>query len=972
MYTKKNQPIKHKIRLAFYCLFVVAVVFVASNVRGEDFSNKALSVTYEELPPTYEKDKKNVIPKIKSTKSKTKWEKKRFATKIPVKKTGSDAKPPGGKKIKLKNTPKPPEFSNYGLSAVRDFLAGVFLPKAAHAANVIIDGDLSDWSIDDRINLPLDLPPYLATGDEIYGKYIATPTPVYVIALKSTSAAIGANTTFWLNIDQNASTGYQVWGSYSGAEYFINLYTDSTPHLYNSGFQWITSLSHAYNADHTILEVAIPVASLAPLVPPQSIDILGDINDTTLLFPQDWPTGGQYTIAGEAPAVLPARTDFSKRVGIVYCDASKDNFFDPKAYSQLFMSLQHQSMMAGISFSLISHDALINIANIVNYDALVFSYCANIPADQLDQIHDTLYMAIYNYGIGIITADNWLTNDEDGVAIPGDSYRYMKQLLGIGRENGEGPVDINLNAADISHYMMRHYTANEPIVNYQGDWFSYYGGVPGQNVVSLASQTVTGSMAGTYPAVLATETGGRNVHFANLGFLGDSNLAWQAIQWVIYGDVNPVALKMGRNESLFITRIDMDQSQEHDEVPLVEIPLLNLLQDWKNTYGYVASSYINIGNNPAIGQYTDWQVSAPLYQRYVALGNEIGTHSYTHPHFTDLLTPAEIKLEFDVSMNEIITQVGSTWRNQSVRGGAVPGAPESLETAVEINQWLEYLTGGYSSFGAGYPGAHGSLTPNDANFYFSPNMSFDFTLLFFGVPVGNPPVPVPLTSEEGTQYWADEYSALSSHANQPIIVWPWHDYCPTEWELGCKYSMFEDTIKMVFDNNAEFVTAAGVNERLHAFEGAKLEVSYNDGISITANVSSTGSNSDLAAFSLDVGADQANGEVIASVENWYAYDKKRVFIDADGGSFKIWLGASVDPVTHISKLPMRARLTSLIGDNTNIEFNFEGEGEVEVTLSQNPDNFNITGADSVTMLGANVVVMKYNKYGNHLGNITLK
>lgn len=971
------------------CLLVVVVgtMLTASNVYAEKLRDDDTTAEFEKIKKDKKsnKDKKSkkdkAIAKIKANKTKSKWEKRRFEKgKMPISipvETINIPQPPPGEKIELDNTPVPPgdlssnleQIRESGLALAQDFLAWLLLPKAAHAADISIDGDLSDWTLDDRINLPIDRPPYLATGDELYGRYVASPTPMYVIALKSTAAAIGNNTTFWLNTDQNASTGYQIWGGYGGAEYFVNVYTDSTPHLYGSDFQWITSLTHAYNADHTVLEVAIPVSALSPLAQQQPINVLGDINDTTLLFPQDWGSGGQYTIAG-TPPVYPQRTATSKRVGVVFCDASKDNFFDSKAYSQLFMSLQHQSMMAGITYSAISQNDLTDIAKLVNYDALVFSYCGNISASQLKQIHDTLFKAVYHYGIGIIAADNWLTNDENGNPVPGDSYRYMKQLLGLGRENGDGPVDISVTAADVSHPMMRHYVANEPLIKYTGSWYSYYSGVPGQSVASLASQTVTGNLAGTYPAVLASETGGRNVHFANIGLLGDANLVWQAIQWAIYGDSKPVALNMGRQDTLFVTRIDMDQSQEHDEVPLVEVPLQNILQDWKDRYGYVASAYINIGNDPGNGQYTDWQVSAPLYQGYVDMGQEIGTHSYTHPEDTNLLTDQQIRFEFDTSINEILSQVGPTWRDQTIKGGAVPGAPESLATAEKISQWLDYLTGGYSSFGAGYPGAHGRLTPGADKFYFSPDMSFDFTLLIFGVPTGNPPVPVVLTPEQGTQYWADEYAALTNHANQPVVVWPWHDYCPTAWEPACQYDMFENTINMVYDDDAEFLTAADMNERLQAFEKASLDVSQ-DGSVITAGVSPSGGN-DLSRFAVTVGVDEAAGEVISSVDDWYAYNDTRVFTDADGGVYTIRLGTSVAAKTHISRLPMRAKLTSVTGDGNNLSFTFEGEGVVEVSLSNKQKKFNITGADSYTKVGKTGVAMSFTGYGVHQGSIALK
>ena len=435
--------------------------------------------------------------------------------------------------------------------------------------------------------------------------------------------------------------------------------------------------------------------------------------------------------------------------------------------------------MAGIPFDLISEDQLTDIANVVNYDALIFPFFGYIPSAIQDAVHDTLYKAVYDYGIGFIVADDWMTNDETGATIAGDAYRHMKQLMGIGRVDGQGPVELSLTAVNSDHPAIEGYTDNELILHYDENWYSYYDGVPGQPVTALVNQTVTGSAPGTYSAVLASETGSRHVHFASLGAMGDTNLVWRALQWVVYGEEAAVGLKLGRNESLFISRNDMDQAQQNDQVAYVHVPLLQLIENWKSRYNFVGSYYIDIGNDPAGGQWTDWNVSAPLFQDYIALGNEIGTHSWTHPHVTDSLTGPEIEFEFNQSMNEISTQLGPTWRSQYIRGGAVPGMPESSATALEISQYLQYLSGGYSGIGAGYRSAFGYLTPDSNNVYFSPNMFFDFTLIGFGVPMGNPPVAIPLTAEEAELFWQDQYAGLKAHASQPIIHWPWHDYGPT-------------------------------------------------------------------------------------------------------------------------------------------------------------------------------------------------
>ena len=107
-------------------------------------------------------------------------------------------------------------------------------------------------------------------------------------------------------------------------------------------------------------------------------------------------------------------------------------------------------------------------------------------------------------------------------------------------------------------------------------------------------------------------------------------------------------------------------------------------------------------------------------------------------------------------------------------GVAVPGAPETIDTARQIAQYYPYISGGASLIGAGYPGAIGYLTPGDMNsVYIAPNTSFDFTLVGFQK----------LTVEQAEAAWAKEWAALTAHSDLPVIVWPWHDYGPTNWVL---------------------------------------------------------------------------------------------------------------------------------------------------------------------------------------------
>src|SRR5687768_5195155 len=78
---------------------------------------------------------------------------------------------------------------------------------------ITLDGSLADWTTAAQIDKTLSV-----SGYDIY----ATATGgSFVFALKA-PVAIGATTTVWLNTDQNAGTGYKIWGFAGGAEYNIN------------------------------------------------------------------------------------------------------------------------------------------------------------------------------------------------------------------------------------------------------------------------------------------------------------------------------------------------------------------------------------------------------------------------------------------------------------------------------------------------------------------------------------------------------------------------------------------------------------------------------------------------------------------------------------------------------------------------------------------------------------------------------
>jgi hypothetical protein len=82
-------------------------------------------------------------------------------------------------------------------------------------------------------------------------------------------------------------------------------------------------LEHTYSADKKVLEVSLDSSLIENAQ--SDISILADINDSIFL-PESYSYGDLPL--SKATITLPERTDFTKRVGIVFSDSSRNNFFD--------------------------------------------------------------------------------------------------------------------------------------------------------------------------------------------------------------------------------------------------------------------------------------------------------------------------------------------------------------------------------------------------------------------------------------------------------------------------------------------------------------------------------------------------------------------------------------------------------------------------------------------------------------------
>ena len=839
------------------------------------------------------------------------------------------------------------------------------------AGNKVLDGDVGEWAPGTRLDTA-------TTGTAGYKLYGDLGGGSLQFAITSQDVSIGTGTTIWLDTDADRSTGHQIWGFTGGAEYNVNIGADGRAALYSGGAggSFVSEIDYRLSADGHVLELAIGQELLGGS---DRVRVYADVNDTAFL-PSDYTNMDLFV--GTEPPPPPVVVDGpGLRVGIVYSETTAANFYSETAYGQLFMAAQAQAMQAGIPFGFLTEADLKDATNLSGYDLLVFPGMSHVRAGDLSAIASALQTAQQEYGTGFLAAGNFMTNDETGNAIAGDSYARMKTLLGVTLEGFGQTEGLELQANAGSNPIVAGYGTGETVGTYTNNSYLHFTDVTGTGEV-LFDQVVTGT---THDAVIATQVGaGRNVHFATDAIMGNNNILKDAIGWAAADTEPNVELAMTRGSALFFSRNDMDQSAEAWDVieqsPSIYDKMLPILERAYADHGFVGSYYVNVGANPPDNR-TDWSVSNPYYDRLIALESEIGSHSYTHPHDTNelladtpeilalvervdprnpnvvdpsTLTAAEQELlfssfrfQFETSRLIIEAEMGIP-----IAGAAVPGMPELVDTTREIIRYYDYLTGGYSGAGAGYPGAFGYLTPNeDQKVYIAPNMSFDFTLVGFK----------DMSAAESEAVWLAEYADLMSHATRPILVFPWHDYGLTNWNIGepgdsYTESMFVSVIEAAARDGAEFVTGADLADRIGSFADSSLTATRNgDVLSVTVK------SPDAGTFALDVSGEGS----IASVAGWYAYDETSVFLPSRGGTFDITLGGDLSDATHMAKLPQRADLISAAGDGSNLSFSFSGRGALDLNLrDQGAETVRITGADGGSV-GANAVELLFDTVALH-------
>ena len=173
---------------------------------------------------------------------------------------------------------------------------------ATTIGNLTLDGQFADWPLNDIVERPGNT----VANYQVYGALVDDATGKnYVVGINAavaTDPVIAANTSIYLNTDQNAATGYLVFGYAIGAEYEVKFLLDANvlqPYLYSrtsAGTETLLNngapLNFGVSSDGESIEVAIPQALLTPTggPAPTSINFAALINNGRWLCPAISPT----------------------------------------------------------------------------------------------------------------------------------------------------------------------------------------------------------------------------------------------------------------------------------------------------------------------------------------------------------------------------------------------------------------------------------------------------------------------------------------------------------------------------------------------------------------------------------------------------------------------------------------------------------------------------------------------------------
>ncbi len=477
------------------------------------------------------------------------------------------------------------------------------------------------------------------------------------------------------------------------------------------------------------------------------------------------------------------------RAGVAFSETTYDAMKSLDAakgieYIDIVTSAQHELLMAGIPFDILSDEDLSDPDVLKRYDAIILPSLSNVESSKRDPVIAALESAVRDEGIGIVASGDLLTMSETN-----QPYTYPAGQSPLNRimnaaVSASQQASVSVRAADHSHPSAWRYTQDQVV--FSSEWIAF-SSVDAYNRSAQYSLPFQASGVG---AALASAVGkGRAFYIGSSPIASQSALYRDGALWVMYGSDPHLGIKMTDKNAIFTNRVDADVSYDTAQT----IAAISNYRSLSSTYNLKGGWYIVTRHSDTSP--VSWEQLRSHYNALISDGHEIGSHSVTHPGDINLLDDAGILHEMQASREEIGGQLGI-----DVKGFATPG-----DQPTDIRVWRIADQAGYKYYspyqeeyykGLGLIGKGIPLVSLKANMISDYEIAWEYNL----------------TDEQAIAQWISEYDRYYDQGDGIMIFVMFHDYLLDE-----KPQIYQGLAQHVASTDYESITPADLADRFNAW-----------------------------------------------------------------------------------------------------------------------------------------------------------
>ncbi len=495
-----------------------------------------------------------------------------------------------------------------------------------------------------------------------------------------------------------------------------------------------------------------------------------------------------------------------QRVAVIYSETT-DNITEtytvPREidYINWITSVQHELVMAGIPFEVISQNSLKDMYYIQQYDAMIFPSFRNVLSGDRETIVHNLETAVKFHGIGMLAFGSFMTHDETNAQFS-DIDEPLNRIFNVQESAYSGDnVTTQIIVNDPSHPSAWRFTQGDIMITTYNDYyqeFVVFNTSEEHAYPYFVNDLESGRLASLI--IASDNMEGRAFFCPNAHYVAETAIGRDALLWLLYGDRAQAGIKMTDKNAIFVARTDADVSFDPQVTSLGLAEYLDIMSQ----HGFKGGWYLPVkhSNTSPI----NWVQLKDDYENLLASGHEIGSHSITHPGNMNLLTDSAVLHEMTESKDIIQEELGIF-----ISGFANPG-----ESPVQSRLWKLADRAGYEYYSPlddGFTKGLGYIDDKIGAVSLQVNMLADYQLID----------DENMTPEEVATVWIDQYDYYYGFGDGIAIVSLWHDY-----HLNQYPGMFESFVEHVESTDAIGISPAELVQMFKKWRVQDFSVNFTD------------------------------------------------------------------------------------------------------------------------------------------------